>query len=192
MIRSLQLLIQNVFRMTEVWRFSNDCQQFILWVWNLWGFLPNHWTGHFQDIKSLLVVEDNIGRPNFVGLCVEGFDAVVIFRIPFHLVIFPLLKWMTSCWRMKRTIYDVCLGMNFRAVCLGMWFSGSCLPGDVDFCTSFAWGFAWGGFAWVCETGVMKKVPTLISRPLRPHLGQDYLFLFWIWFARQWSNVWNA
>ena len=42
----------------------------------------------------------------------------------------------------------------FRAVCLGMCFSGSCLLGDVDFGTSFACGFAWGGFAWVCETGV--------------------------------------
>ena len=25
--------------------------------------------------------------------------------------------------------------------------------GDVDFGTSFAWGFAWGGFAWVCSEG---------------------------------------
>ena len=48
--------------------------------------------------------------------------------------------------------YDVCLGIwyffawgwIFRAVCLGMWFSGSCLLGDVDIGTSFAWGFAWG------------------------------------------------
>ena len=39
-------------------------------------------------------------------------------------------------------------------MCLGMWFSGSCLIGDVDFGTSFAWGFPWGGFSWVCETGV--------------------------------------
>ena len=35
-----------------------------------------------------------------------------------------------------------------------MWFSGSCLLGDVDFGTSFALGFSWDGFAWVCETGV--------------------------------------
>ena len=46
-----------------------------------------------------------------------------------------------------------CLGMNFSSGVLGMWFSGSCLLGDIDFGTSFAWGFAWGGFAWVCETG---------------------------------------
>ena len=51
----------------------------------------------------------------------------------------------------------------FREVCLGMWFSGSCLLGDVDFGTSFAWGFAWGGFAWVCETGVLIRSKFLLS-----------------------------
>ena len=40
-----------------------------------------------------------------------------------------------------------------------MWFLGSCLLGDVDFGTSFAWGFAWGGFAWVCgDRGPDDKV----------------------------------
>ena len=48
-----------------------------------------------------------------------------------------------------------CLGMNFSSAVLGVWFSGSRLLGDVDFGTSFSWGFAWCGFAWVCETGVL-------------------------------------
>ena len=41
------------------------------------------------------------------------------------------------------------LGDEFFERCVwGCGFSGSCLLGDVDFGTSFAWGFAWGGFAW--------------------------------------------
>ena len=47
-------------------------------------------------------------------------------------------------------------GWIFRVVCLGMRFSGSSLLGDVDFGTSFAWGFPWGEFAWVCETEVFQ------------------------------------
>ena len=47
-----------------------------------------------------------------------------------------------------------CLGMNFSSGVLGDVVFRSCLLGDVDSGTSFVWGFAWGGFAWVCETGV--------------------------------------
>ena len=46
-----------------------------------------------------------------------------------------------------------CLGMNFSSDVLGDVVSGSCLLGDVDFGTSFDWGFAW-----VCETGVYRIV----------------------------------
>ena len=46
--------------------------------------------------------------------------------------------------------YDLrCLLGDLIPVCLVMNFSSG-----VDFGTYFAWGFAWGGFAWVCETGV--------------------------------------
>ena len=39
--------------------------------------------------------------------------------------------------------------------------------GDVDFGTNFDWGFAWGGFAWVSETGVCDIGPLNLRQKTR-------------------------
>ena len=45
-------------------------------------------------------------------------------------------------------------------------FSGSYLLGDVDFADFYALGFAWGGFAWDCDSGVY-----FCDSPRRSHSG---------------------
>ena len=78
-------------------------------------------------------------------------------------------------WGFLADLLGVCLGFAWGVMsqCLwiyvtfllgdefferGMWFSGSCLLGDVDFGTSFAWGFAW-----VCETEGCKLDDDLLQ-----------------------------
>ena len=38
-----------------------------------------------------------------------------------------------------------------------------------DFGNFFAWGFAWGGFAWGCETGVSRENKDILTK-LKPSL----------------------
>ena len=82
--------------------------------------------------------------------------------------------------------YFFAWGWIFRAVCLGMWFSGSCLLRDVDFCTSFPWGFTWGGFDWVCETEVYTEMTF-------PRRLPEMLFLcHFCWHYVEWSMQYFA
>ena len=43
-------------------------------------------------------------------------------------------------------------------MCLGKPFSFAWGAWGVDFGNFFAWGFAWGGFAWGCDEGVSHLV----------------------------------
>ena len=55
-------------------------------------------------------------------------------------------------------IHDICLGIYFYRMLLGVGpYQLGAEPrplGEANFDECFAWGLAWGGFAWGCEAGV--------------------------------------
>ena len=72
-------------------------------------------------------------------------------------------------------IHDICLGHGFD-FCLGIYFLRMLLGvgpyqlgveprplGEANFDDCFAWGLAWGGFAWGCEAGVYLEISTRTS-----------------------------